>query len=170
MHRKLWFVPLVAVLAAMLAFAAACGDDDDNGDNGGAATSQATTARTPSGGATSQATTAGTPAGGATSATTPGAGGGGAQVEIAAENSNEFTESELTADAGSVTIVFHNNEDGVIHNCAIYDDEDSAENLIDATDLTPGPSTNEITVDLEAGAYHYNCQVHPNMSGTLTAQ
>jgi plastocyanin len=168
MHRRLWFVPLFALLAAMLALAAACGDDD-NGDNGGT-TAVATTARTATGGATSQATTAGTPTGGATSATTPGAGGGGGQVEISADNSESFSTNELTATAGSVTIAFHNNENGVIHNFAIYDDEDSAENVIDSTELQPGPSTNEITVDLEAGTYYYNCQVHPNMNGTLTAE
>jgi len=172
MHRRIWFLPLVVALAGVLAFGAACGGGDDDGNNGGT-TPQATTARTATGGATSQATTAGTPSGGATSeatsATTPGAGGGGAQVEIAAENSNEFTETELTATAGSVTIVFHNNENGVIHNFAIYDDDDSAEDVIDSTELTAGPSTEQITVDLEPGTYYYNCQVHPNMSGTLTA-
>jgi len=33
MHRRLWLLPLIALLAVTVAFGAACGDDDDG--NGG---------------------------------------------------------------------------------------------------------------------------------------
>jgi len=33
MHRKLWLLPMTALLVAMLAFGAACGDDDDGDDD-----------------------------------------------------------------------------------------------------------------------------------------
>jgi plastocyanin len=176
MHRKLWLLPLVALLAVGIAFGAACGDDDNGddgpiselteqaGNGGGEATEPAADATEPGGGETPAAEET------ADNATTPGAGGGGATVEIAAEDSTSFTEDELTAPAGTVTIVFENRDNGVTHNFALYDSEDSPENLIDATELEPGPSTNEITVELEPGTYYFNCQVHPNMEGTLTVE
>ena len=37
-----------------------------------------------------------------------------------------------------------------------------------ATELEPGPVTQELDVDLAAGSYEYLCDLHPNMVGTLT--
>jgi len=171
MHRKLWWlVPLAALVVAAAAVSAACGGDD-NGDNGPIAelTDQAGDG---GGAATREATepaAAETPAGGDT---TPGAGGGGGgtTINIAAENSTGFTEDSLSAPAGTVTIVFDNQEQGVIHNFTLYDSPDSPENMIDATDLIAGPETAEVTFELEPGEYYFNCQVHPNMEGVLTVE
>ncbi|MEX0749854.1 MAG: cupredoxin domain-containing protein [Dehalococcoidia bacterium] len=177
MHRRFRFIAAVAMLVLASAFGAACGGDDDDdggpiaelteqaGDGGVEATSEATESAaedTPAGAIE-------TPADGAV---TPGAGGGAgaAEVEIAAENADDFTESELTAPAGSVTIVFENRDDGVTHNFALYDSEDAPEDPIDATELVAGPATSEIMVDLEPGVSYYNCQVHPPMEGTLTVE
>jgi plastocyanin len=173
MHRRLWLLPLIALLAVTVAFGAACGDDDDG--NGGPI--DELTEQAGNGEPTSEATepaaeetepAAETPAGDET----PDAGGNGAAgtVDIAAENSTEFTEDELSAPAGTITIVFENREQGVIHNFALYDSPDSPEDVIDSTELTAGPSTDEITVELEPGEYYYNCQVHPNMEGVLTVE
>lgn len=171
MHRKLWWVvPLAALLVAGAAFSAACGGDD-NGDNGPIA--ELTDQAGDGGGAATQEATEPaaeeTPAGGDT---TPGAGGGGGgtTIDIAAVDSTSFTEDSLSAPAGTVTVVFDNQEQGVIHNFALYDSPDSAENMIDATDLIAGPEADEVTFELEPGEYYFNCQVHPNMNGVLTVE
>jgi plastocyanin len=155
---------MAALLAVLLAFGAACGDDDgDDEITDGVTAVSENGDDTPSGDATTEATSG--------ADTTPSAGGGeGAQIDISADNSENFSTDELTAPAGTITITFENNEDGVVHNFALFDSEDSAENVIDSTDLLPGPSTDEITVELEPGTYYYNCQVHPQMEGTLTVE
>jgi plastocyanin len=160
------------MLAAGVVFGVACGDDDDNGDELDDAGTTVSEGVDDAGTEVTDAVTPG--AGDETPSTgeTPAAGGDDgdtSQLEIAAENSEEFTKSELTASPGSVTIVFDNQEDGVVHNFALFETEDASEPLA-ATELQPGPATDEITVDLEEGEYYYNCQSHPVMEGTLTVE
>ena len=69
----------------------------------------------------------------------------------------------LQATAGPLTIVVDNQDDGQNHNLHLPTAESSP-----ATDLTQGPSKQELDVDLGAGAYEYVCDIHPNMVGTLT--
>ena len=184
MQRRLRFLAATAVLALVFAFgAAACGSGDDDSTSGGGGAANPITEQTPF------QDSGGTPEGGnsggetplaedneGSEGSTPGAGGGaggsggGEQVQIGADNSESFSTDQLTAAAGSVTISFDNREDGVTHNFALYDSPDSAQNLIEATELQPGPSTSELALDLEAGEYYYNCQVHPQMTGVLTAE
>jgi plastocyanin len=174
MTRTIWPL-LLALLAATFVVGVACGGDDDDGGPIEELTQQAGT--TPSGGGATRAPTqsggAQTPSTGQTPsgtapATTPGA-GGGQQVMISADSLDGFSTDTLSAPAGSVTIVFQNNDQGVPHNFALFDSPDSPDNLIDATDIEAGPSTQQLTVDLEAGQYYYHCDVHPTtMKGVLT--
>ena len=110
---------------------------------------------------------------------TPGAGGGdttppagaSTDLEIAAESDDGFTEDELTAEAGAVTIVFDNRDDGTAHNFTLYESPDSRDIEIDATPLVAGPATDEITVELQPGQYYFACQSHPEaMNGVLTVE
>ncbi len=69
----------------------------------------------------------------------------------------------LRAEPGPLTIEVDNGEEGVNHNVHLPDAPGSP-----ATELEPGPVTQELDVDLAAGSYEYLCDLHPNMVGTLT--
>ena len=69
----------------------------------------------------------------------------------------------LRAEPGPLTIEVDNGEEGVNHNVHLPDAPGSP-----ATELEPGPVTQELAVDLAAGSYEYLCDLHPNMVGTLT--
>jgi plastocyanin len=69
----------------------------------------------------------------------------------------------LRAEPGPLTIEVDNQDDGVNHNVHLPDAPDSP-----ASDLRPGPSTQELEVTLGAGSYEFICDLHPNMVGTLT--
>jgi plastocyanin len=148
----------LAVMAFTMASAAACGDDDD-GDPGGVATSvqDDRDQRTPGAGGGAP-----TPADGDASR--------GSTVELSADNAESFDTDELTAPAGEVTIIFDNRDNGVLHNVAVFQSQDDLADPIGATDLAPGPATQELTVELDAGEYYYHCDSHPNMNGALTVE
>ena len=69
----------------------------------------------------------------------------------------------LRAPPGPLTIEVDNRDDGQNHNVHLPDAPGSP-----ATELAPGPSRQELEVDLASGAYEFVCDIHPNMVGTLT--
>lgn len=96
-----------------------------------------------------------------------GDGGGGGGVTVAALNVTFDTDTiELPADAPA-TITFDNQDPGVQHNISIYSDADLGETLFQG-DLITGPDTIEYAVPaLPAGEDYFQCDVHPNMNGTV---
>jgi plastocyanin len=80
-----------------------------------------------------------------------------------------FDQSELTAQAGTVTIDYDNPQ-SVSHDVAI---EDSSGEVLGATDLVSG-GTASTTVELQAGTYTFYCDVpghrEAGMEGTLTVK
>ena len=96
-----------------------------------------------------------------------GGGGGGAAVAVTAQGIAFDTDTiELPADSES-TITFDNQDAGVPHNIAIYTDESAAENLFPGEVIT-GADTIDYTIPpLEAGEYYFQCDVHPQMNGTV---
>lgn len=96
--------------------------------------------------------------------------GGGEELEISAVNIM-FTRDRMQADAGTITIVFENNDAGIPHNFAIYPSSDELNNPIAKTDIEAGEVTQRLTVDLEPGEYFYQCDVHPTlMTGALIVE
>ena len=93
-----------------------------------------------------------------------------ADVTVCAFDDQRFATERLSAPAGEpFRLGFVNEDDGVQHNVAIYRD-DSAEESLFVGDLIQGPET--VTYDvpaLDAGSYHFRCDVHPQMDGTLEA-
>ena len=77
----------------------------------------------------------------------------------------------MTVPAGSeLTIDFQNPDTGVQHNWSLYDPADGAEVFKGEIIVGPGNATYTVPA-LEAGAYDYVCDIHPQtMTGTLTAQ
>jgi plastocyanin len=141
--RKAFAVLAVTAFAAL--GVAACGDDDDDGDTTAAATTQAET--------------------------TTGGAGGGSTVEVSSPDGTDlaFDQSELTAQAGTVTIDYDNPQ-SISHDVAI---EDSTGEVLGATDLVSG-GTASTTVELQAGTYTFYCNVpghrEAGMEGTLTVK
>lgn len=91
-------------------------------------------------------------------------------VEVAAQSSTEFTEDQLSAAADSkVTVRFENREQGVPHNIAFYASE-GGEKLA-ASETITGPATTEVELETgKAGEIYFQCDVHPNMKGTLVVE
>lgn len=95
-------------------------------------------------------------------------GGGGGTISIAALNIL-FDKATLTASTGTVKIEFDNKDGGIPHNINVFDGKDATGKSLGATAIEAGPVKQELTLDLKAGAYFYQCDVHPTtMTGTLT--
>lgn len=81
----------------------------------------------------------------------------------------KFDKSTLEAKAGIVVIDFDNQDNGVSHNVQVFKGTDASGESVGATDVAAGPTKQTLTLDLAAGTYYYQCDVHPaQMSGTLT--
>jgi plastocyanin len=82
-----------------------------------------------------------------------------------------FDKAEVTAPAGAdFTIVFHNEDPSIQHNVAIHEGSPTGAEVFKG-DIFPGVETRTYDVPaLKAGTYGFVCTVHPNMTGTLTAE
>lgn len=90
-------------------------------------------------------------------------------VEISASSSTAFDQTSVTVPADqSFVINFTNDENTVPHNVEI---KDSGGASLMRGDIITGPAEADYTVNaLAAGDYQFVCSVHPNMTGTLTAE
>ena len=145
--RKLVFVAALGALSSLALVA--CGGGDSSSSTTPAATTSSTTSTT--------------------AAVGGGAGGGTVNVEADPNGDLAYTQTSLTANAGSDTIDF-NNPASIPHNVTI---EDSSGKTVGATDTITGSKTST-TVDLKAGTYTYFCSVDSHrqagMEGTLTVK
>jgi plastocyanin len=134
---------------------AACGGNDNESSSPPAATEAATD----------------TPTAAATETPTEAAGGSGAKLAIAADPGGalKFTESKLTAKAGSVEIDF-SNQSQLPHAVTIEGNglEEQTTETVTGADAPP------LTVDLKPGTYTFYCPVDGHrsagMEGTLTVK
>jgi plastocyanin len=72
--------------------------------------------------------------------------------------------------AGEPFTIAFDNEDSAPHNVAIYPNEDDLQDPI--LQETPFTGPDSVTYDvpaLDAGEYYFQCDVHPQMNGTVTA-
>jgi plastocyanin len=79
-----------------------------------------------------------------------------------------FDKTELELPAGQETsLPFDNKDAGIPHNVSIYA-EQGGEPLFQGEIIT-GPAKVDYSVPaLDPGSYYFQCDVHPNMSGTVT--
>jgi plastocyanin len=89
-------------------------------------------------------------------------------VVIAAKNI-AWEPAEATVAAGTqFTLGFDNRDAGVPHDLVLT--APSGE-IVVKTEIVAGPARVDLQVPaLEAGAYRFTCEVHPNMVGSLTAE
>lgn len=89
-------------------------------------------------------------------------------VSIAAKNT-AFSISELKIPAGKAFKIKFTNDDTTPHNVTILTQKGSADALF-TKPFFAGPKTQEWNVSsIPAGAYYFQCDVHPNMNGQVTA-
>jgi plastocyanin len=111
-----------------------------------------------------QAVPSGGGGGGETGPGGPGAGGGG--VTVVAQ-SLVFDTATIELEPVPTTITFENRDAGVQHNIAIFSDSSLGDELFNG-ELITGPATAEYAVPaLQPGEHYFQCNVHPNMSGTV---
>ena len=81
----------------------------------------------------------------------------------------KFSTSTLSAPADEPFQIAFDNQEGAPHNVAIYRDSSAAEKVF-GEDPFSGPAVVVYEVPaLAAGTYFFRCDVHPDMSGELTA-
>jgi plastocyanin len=157
MRRPLFLIALLAVAA----LAAACTSSAAPGWTYAAPTSPPPSQPAPSG---SAAPASAAPASGAPASAGTGAGG---PVEISAQGV-QFEQKDVAAPAGAAfTIHFDNKDAGQPHNVDIKDASGAS---VFKGAIVTGPTATDYQVPaLTAGTYTFVCDVHSNMTGTLTA-
>ena len=69
-----------------------------------------------------------------------------------------------------LTIAVDNRDAGTPHNWVLYEGEEPGGDVIIGTEIENGPVIQNLEFGpLEPGSYYYNCEVHPQMEGVLTA-
>jgi cytochrome c oxidase subunit II len=96
----------------------------------------------------------------------------GATVNIVASSAAKFDTPKVTTAAGKpFTIVFENQDATAPHNVVLQNPDGSNVQMGGDTNFFVGPGKRELQVGaLKAASYPFHCQVHPNMTGTLTVQ
>ena len=83
-------------------------------------------------------------------------------------NGLTFSTTSLTAPADKPFQVVFDNQEAALHNVAIYRDATAGEKVF-GEDPFSGPAVVVYNVPaLGAGTYFFRCDVHPDMSGSLT--
>ena len=78
-----------------------------------------------------------------------------------------FQDPAITVAAGKPVAIVLDNQDGAPHNIAIKDA--SGADVFKGEIVSNAKVTNQVPA-LTAGTYTFLCEVHPNMTGTITAQ
>lgn len=94
-------------------------------------------------------------------------GGGGVGLTVTAK-SLAFDTDEIDLPAGQpTTITFDNQDAGVPHNIAIYNDDSLSETLFQGEQF-PGVDSREYPIPpLDPGTYYFHCDVHNTMNGSV---
>ena len=96
----------------------------------------------------------------------------GTVVTVVATNATKFDTPDLTIKANTpFTLEFDNQDATAPHNVVLHNPDGSNVQMNGDTNFFTGPAKRDYQIGpLTAGKYPFNCQVHPNMTGTLTVQ
>ena len=142
---------LLTVLGTVVITACAPGGDGEAGASAGAGTESVAAA--PSGGAEGAAEGAATVEDGAVMVTA---------ADMA------FNVNTIEAPADEEFVITFMNNDSAPHNISIYA-EQGGEAIVEGAVIEGGQETEENVPALEAGEYYFQCDVHPDMNGTVVA-
>ncbi len=92
----------------------------------------------------------------------------GPAAQIAAA-SLAFDTKELSVPAGEEFVLAFNNQEAQPHNVSILKAQGSPEALFRGEIVTGPKEVDYQVTPIPAGEYYFQCDVHPNMSGTVTA-
>ena len=106
---------------------------------------------------------------GAAPVESPGGGGGGEGGLSIAASQLQFSDDTLEVPADEEFTLEFANEDTVEHNVAIYEEEGGTEIFVG--DVVGGGESTSYQVDaIPKGEAYFQCDLHPGMNGTVTAQ
>jgi plastocyanin len=88
-------------------------------------------------------------------------------VQIVAHNL-AFDTDDVLAAAGTITIELDNRDGGTPHNLHLFHGDNARGESIGETSIQNGPAQETLKVDVTAGRYFFQCDVHPNMNGVIT--
>ena len=114
-------------------------------------------------GASEAAAEAGAPA------TEEGAAPSGDAITLVAE-SIQFDTDAITVPAREEVTVTLDNQDTAPHNFAVYRDESAGEAIFEGENVDAGASTDYEFTAPPPGEYYFQCDLHPTMNGTVTAE
>jgi plastocyanin len=90
--------------------------------------------------------------------------------EISASSATSFDTKTLIVPAGrAFDLTFDNKQAGVPHNVDIGDSAASPSNYLHGERITGPATTTYHVAAIPAGTYYFQCEVHPNMNGTVQA-
>jgi plastocyanin len=88
------------------------------------------------------------------------------EVALSANNL-EFDASTIEAPAGAEFTITFTNDESQPHNVAIYSEEGGDEIVVGEVITGPDATTQIVVPALDAGEYYFQCDIHPDMNGTV---
>ncbi|MFL6111834.1 MAG: cupredoxin domain-containing protein [Catenulispora sp.] len=83
----------------------------------------------------------------------------------------QFSKSVINAKAGTVTVVFHNDDAGTYHNVGVYTAPSGGKPVVNSGQPIQGVDRKTYQFSLsQPGTYSFRCDFHLNMVGTLNVQ
>jgi plastocyanin len=89
-------------------------------------------------------------------------------VKISAQNISFDTDC-IEVPAGQAFKIEFSNNDNVPHDVAIYNDSSKSTEIMKGDIIDGGKTATYEVPALEAGEHYFECTVHPNMNGKVTA-
>jgi plastocyanin len=89
-------------------------------------------------------------------------------VKISAQNIS-FDTNCIEVPAGQAFKIEFSNNDNVPHDVAIYNDSSKSTEIMKGDIIDGGKTATYEVPALEAGEHYFECTVHPNMNGKVTA-
>jgi plastocyanin len=81
----------------------------------------------------------------------------------------QFQTKDVKAPAGKAFAMTFQNKDTAPHNVSIYTDSSASQRVFEGEIFSQGSRVYQVPA-LTAGTYFFRCDVHPDMTGTLTVQ